>query len=102
VLPFLNAWFATPGASSATPRQPAPARTEDQGDALYRARERRPELHRRAGAALEALIDAHVDHVIELYPAKHGWVPSDTPVHDAAAAARHDSTLLALLDKTLR
>jgi carboxymethylenebutenolidase len=50
----------------------------------------------------KALTDAHVDHVIELYPAKHGWVPSDTPVHDPAAAARHDSTLLALLDKTLR
>lgn len=50
----------------------------------------------------KALTDAHVDHVIELYPAKHGWVPTDTPAHDPAAAARHDTTLLALLDKTLR
>ena len=50
----------------------------------------------------EALAAAHVDHVIELYPAKHGWVPSDTPVHDAAAAARHDTTLFELLGKTLR
>jgi carboxymethylenebutenolidase len=50
----------------------------------------------------QALTAAHVDHVIELYPAKHGWVPSDTPVHDASAAARHDATLLDLLAKTLR
>jgi carboxymethylenebutenolidase len=50
----------------------------------------------------KALTDAHVDHVIELYPAKHGWVPTDTPVHDAAAAARHDVTLFDLLNKTLR
>lgn len=27
----------------------------------------------------EALTDAHVDHVIERYPARHGWVPEDTP-----------------------
>ena len=48
-----------------------------------------------------ALTAAHVDHTIELYAAKHGWVPSDTPVHDTAAAARHDTTLLALLASTL-
>ncbi len=42
-----------------------------------------------------------VDHVIETYPAKHGWVPSDTPVHDPAAAERHWQTLLALLAETL-
>jgi carboxymethylenebutenolidase len=57
------------------------------------------EQHQRLAKALD---DAGVDHVIELYPARHGWVPSDTPIHDAAAAARHDTTLLALLDKTLR
>jgi carboxymethylenebutenolidase len=45
----------------------------------------------------EALIAARVDHTIETYPAKHGWVPSDTPVHDAAAADRHYQTLIALL-----
>jgi carboxymethylenebutenolidase len=55
--------------------------------------------HEQLAAALTA---AHVDHTIELYAAKHGWVPSDTPVHDAAAAARHDTTLLALLASTLR
>jgi len=56
--------------------------------------EHAPELER-------ALTDAHVDH-LELYPAKHGWVPQDTPVQDTAAAARHDSTLAALLAETLR
>jgi carboxymethylenebutenolidase len=45
---------------------------------------------------------AHVDYQLEVYPAKHGWVPSDTPVHDAAAAERHWTTLLALLARTLR
>jgi carboxymethylenebutenolidase len=38
-----------------------------------------------------------VDHVIEVYPARHGWVPSDTPVHDPAAAERHWETLIGLL-----
>ena len=53
-------------------------------------------------AVLEkALTDAGVDHVIERYPAKHGWVPEDTPAHDPVAAARHDETLLALLEETL-
>ena len=45
----------------------------------------------------EALAAAHVDHVLETYPAKHGWVPSDTPAYDAAAAERHFETLIALL-----
>jgi len=49
----------------------------------------------------QALTDAGVDHVIETYQAHHGWVPSDTPVHDRAAAARHWDTLLALFDETL-
>jgi carboxymethylenebutenolidase len=50
----------------------------------------------------QALTAAHVDHVIETYPARHGWVPSDTPVHDAAQAERHWKTLLDLFEKTLR
>ncbi|HUS65047.1 MAG TPA: dienelactone hydrolase family protein [Kofleriaceae bacterium] len=50
----------------------------------------------------DALTEANVDHVVELYPARHGWVPSDTPVHDPAAAARHRETLLALFARTLR
>jgi carboxymethylenebutenolidase len=49
----------------------------------------------------ESLRAAGVDHVIERYAARHGWVPTDTPVHDPAAAARHDVTLLALLSKRL-
>jgi carboxymethylenebutenolidase len=45
----------------------------------------------------EALTAGGVEHTIELYPARHGFVPSDTPVHDAKAAERHWETLLALL-----
>jgi carboxymethylenebutenolidase len=48
-----------------------------------------------------ALTDAGVDHVVETYPARHGWVPADTPVHDAAQTERHWQTLLALFDETL-
>jgi carboxymethylenebutenolidase len=49
----------------------------------------------------EAFTRAGVDHRIETYPARHGWVPRDTPVHDAAATERHWQTLFALLDSTL-
>ena len=37
----------------------------------------------------EALTNAGVDHTLETYPARHGWVFRDTPVYDAAAAERH-------------
>ena len=37
----------------------------------------------------QALTKAGVDHRIETYQAKHGWVFRDTPVYDAAAAERH-------------
>jgi carboxymethylenebutenolidase len=50
----------------------------------------------------QALADAGVDHTVELCPARHGWVPSDTPVHDTAQAERHWQTLLGLFDRTLR
>ncbi len=50
----------------------------------------------------EALTKAGVDHLVETYPAKHGWVFRDTPVYDAAASERHWQTLLALLDAKLR
>jgi carboxymethylenebutenolidase len=50
----------------------------------------------------EALTHAGVDHQIETYQAKHGWVLRDTPVYDAAAAERHWQTLTALLEATLR
>ena len=48
-----------------------------------------------------ALTDAGVVHTIETYNARHGWVPSDTPVHDAAEAERHWETLFALFHDTL-
>jgi carboxymethylenebutenolidase len=50
----------------------------------------------------EALTQAGVDHRIETYPAKHGWVFPDFPVYDAAAAQRHWQTMLALFDATLK
>jgi carboxymethylenebutenolidase len=49
----------------------------------------------------EALTAAKVEHVIETYPARHGWVPSDTPVHDAACAERHWRALFDLFGKAL-
>ncbi|HET9108140.1 MAG TPA: dienelactone hydrolase family protein [Steroidobacteraceae bacterium] len=50
----------------------------------------------------KALTDGGVDHEIETYPARHGWVFPDFPVYDAAAAERHWQTMLALFDSTLR
>jgi len=49
----------------------------------------------------KALTDAGVEHVIETYPAKHGWVPTDMPTHDPAAAEKHWKTLLELLHRKL-
>ena len=45
----------------------------------------------------EALGAAGVEHQIETYAARHGWVPSDMPVHDPAEAERHFAALFALL-----
>lgn len=50
----------------------------------------------------DALTKAGVDHEIETYPAKHGFVPRDMPPHDAACAERHWQTLFALFDATLK
>jgi carboxymethylenebutenolidase len=51
----------------------------------------------------EAFTGAGVAHTIETYAgARHGWVPSDTPMHDPAGAERHFATLLSLFDATLR
>jgi carboxymethylenebutenolidase len=50
----------------------------------------------------DALTKAGVDHTIETYQAKHGWVLRDTPVYDAAATERHWKTLLALFDAKLK
>src|SRR6266516_3312023 len=49
-----------------------------------------------------ALLAAGVDHVIETYPARHGWVLRDTPAYDKAAEERHWQTLTRLLEETLR
>jgi carboxymethylenebutenolidase len=49
-----------------------------------------------------ALTEANVPHTIETYPARHGWVPRDTPVHDPAQAERHWHALFELFDSTLR
>lgn len=50
----------------------------------------------------QALADAGVDHTIETYDARHGFVPRDTPAHDEAAAEKHWQTLLALFAETLQ
>jgi carboxymethylenebutenolidase len=50
----------------------------------------------------QALTAAGVAHTIETYPCLHGWVPSDTPVHDAAGAGRHWKALFSLLEQTLQ
>src|SRR5262245_4585992 len=44
----------------------------------------------------QALTSAGVDHTIETYPAKHGWVFKDIPVYDQACSERHWETMLAL------
>jgi carboxymethylenebutenolidase len=49
----------------------------------------------------EALTSAGVDHKIETYQARHGWVFRDTPVYDAAASERHWQSMLALFAATL-
>jgi carboxymethylenebutenolidase len=50
----------------------------------------------------QALTDAGVDHTIETYSARHGWVFSDFPVYDAAASERHWQTMLALFESKLQ
>ena len=50
----------------------------------------------------KALDDAHVDYKLEIYNAFHGWVPSDTPIHDDAGTEKHWTTLLDLFGKTLK
>jgi carboxymethylenebutenolidase len=49
-----------------------------------------------------ALTAAGVDHRIEIYQARHGWVFRDTPVYDAAAAGRHWHSLSELLEAKLK
>lgn len=49
----------------------------------------------------KTLTDAHVDHTVETYPAKHGWVFRDLPVYDAASAERHWTSLTDLMKAKL-
>ena len=49
----------------------------------------------------QALTEAGVDHLIETYNARHGWVPRDTAAHDPVQAEHHWRTLLALFGKSL-
>ena len=57
-----------------------------------------PEQAERLEAALTA---GGVDHVIETYPALHGFAVPDSPVFDADAAARHWRALADLYGATL-
>ena len=51
---------------------------------------------------IDALTEAGVDHKVETYPAKHGWVLSDMPVYDVDCAERHWKTLVPLMDGVLK
>lgn len=51
---------------------------------------------------IAALEEAGVDHKVETYPAKHGWVPDDMPVHDPVQAERHWQTLIPFFDGVLK
>lgn len=49
-----------------------------------------------------ALTEAGVEHKIETYPARHGWVLSDMPAYDAVEAEHHWRTLVPFLDAALK
>ncbi len=53
-------------------------------------------------AVEEALTKGGVEYELETIPAKHGWVPTDTPVHDPGEAERHWKKLVAFLDSRLK
>jgi carboxymethylenebutenolidase len=48
----------------------------------------------------EALTKARVDHKVETYPAKHGWVFRDVDFYDAAASERNWKTMIDFFDAT--
>ncbi len=54
------------------------------------------------GRLEQALEDAGVEHVVETYPARHGFTMKDAPVYDEAAAERHWTALFTLLRETLQ
>jgi carboxymethylenebutenolidase len=49
----------------------------------------------------QALGDAGVDHLIETYPARHGFAVPDLPVYDKSAAERHWEAAFKLFGETL-
>jgi carboxymethylenebutenolidase len=49
----------------------------------------------------KALTDAGVDHLIETYPARHGFAIPDMPVFDLTAAERHWTALFGLFREML-
>ncbi|HEX7926191.1 MAG TPA: dienelactone hydrolase family protein [bacterium] len=52
---------------------------------------------------IDAFKKAGTNAVVETYAgAKHGWVPTDTPVYNQAGAEKHWQTLIALFDATLK
>lgn len=56
-----------------------------------------------AKARLEdALTSAGVEHLIETYPAKHGWVFRDLPIYDKDAAERHWQTMTTFFGATIQ
>jgi len=48
-----------------------------------------------------ALTAANVEHIVEFYPARHGWAVPDMPVFDPAAAERHWDATFKLFNETL-
>lgn len=49
----------------------------------------------------KALADAQVPHVVETWPARHGWTFRDTPVYDPACFERHIGVLERLFGEAL-
>jgi carboxymethylenebutenolidase len=55
------------------------------------------------GRLKQALADAGVDAEVSIWPGcKHGWVPTDMPVHNPQGAERHWRELIQLFDETLK
>jgi carboxymethylenebutenolidase len=50
----------------------------------------------------KALTEARVDHLVETYPARHGFAVPDMPVFDPAAAERHWAALSKLFHDAFR
>ena len=50
----------------------------------------------------QTLSNAGVDHLIETYPARHGFAVPDLPVYDKDAADRHWEATFKLFGETLR